>query len=170
MKWIRWVLLKIQSGHNSLHRRTDGRTDGQTDKVIPVYPPINFVEAGGIIKVSYCSPDTKPPPPTPTPTRYLRSSNPSRAAAVSCQPPWGLTSCWHRLVSSVSRACAVDVAMSASSGTSVRSPCSRSVYCGRSGLNSLLLSPALQLLASEACCTANGMRRDKNTCAEARIG
>ena len=29
--------------------QTDGRTDGQTDKVIPVYPPINFVEAGGII-------------------------------------------------------------------------------------------------------------------------
>ena len=24
-------------------------TDGQTDKVIPVYPPINFAEAGGII-------------------------------------------------------------------------------------------------------------------------
>ena len=52
MKWIRWVLLKIQSGHDSVHRRTDGqtdgRTDGQTDKVIPVYPPFNFVEAGGI--------------------------------------------------------------------------------------------------------------------------
>ena len=30
MKWIRWVLLKIQSGHDSVHRRTDG----QTDKVI----------------------------------------------------------------------------------------------------------------------------------------
>ena len=44
MKWIRWVFLKIQSGHDSVHRRTDGRTD----KVIPVYPPINFVEAGGI--------------------------------------------------------------------------------------------------------------------------
>ena len=56
MKWIRWVLLKIQSGHDSVHRRTDGqtdgRTDGQTDKVIPVYPPINFVEAGGIINIS----------------------------------------------------------------------------------------------------------------------
>ena len=51
MKWIRWVFLKIQSGHDSVHRRTDGRTDGrtvgQTDKVIPVYPPINFVEGGG---------------------------------------------------------------------------------------------------------------------------
>ena len=52
MKWIPWVLLKIQSGHDSVHRRTDGqmdgRTDGQTDKVIPVYPPLNFVEVGGI--------------------------------------------------------------------------------------------------------------------------
>ena len=44
MKWIRWVLLKIQSGHDSVHRRTDR----QTDKVIPVYPPFNFVEVGGI--------------------------------------------------------------------------------------------------------------------------
>ena len=54
MKWIRWVFLKIQSGHDSVHRQTDGqtdgRTDGPTDKVIPVYPPINFVEAGGIMK------------------------------------------------------------------------------------------------------------------------
>ena len=25
MKWIRWVLLKIQSGHDSVHRRTDGQ-------------------------------------------------------------------------------------------------------------------------------------------------
>ena len=32
--------------------QTDRRTDGQTDKVIPVYPPINFVEAGGIINQS----------------------------------------------------------------------------------------------------------------------
>ena len=46
MKWIRWVLLKIQSRHDSIHRWTDG----QTDKVIPVYPPFNFVEAGGITK------------------------------------------------------------------------------------------------------------------------
>ena len=53
MKWIQWVLLKIQSGHDFVHRRTDGqtdgRTDGQTDKVIPVYPPFNFVEVGGIM-------------------------------------------------------------------------------------------------------------------------
>ena len=41
MKWIRWVLLKIQSRHNSVHRRTDGQTDRQTR--IPVYPPFNFV-------------------------------------------------------------------------------------------------------------------------------
>ena len=37
----------------------DRLTDGQTDKVIPVYPPFNFVEAGGIIIVSqqtmYCN-------------------------------------------------------------------------------------------------------------------
>ena len=33
MKWIQWVLLKIQSGHDSVHRRTEG----QTDKVKPIY-------------------------------------------------------------------------------------------------------------------------------------
>ena len=27
MKWIRWVLLKIQSWHDSVHRRTDGQGD-----------------------------------------------------------------------------------------------------------------------------------------------
>ena len=27
MKWIRWVLLKIQSGHDSVHRGTDGQGD-----------------------------------------------------------------------------------------------------------------------------------------------
>ena len=48
MKWIWRVLLKIQSGHDSVHRWTDGQlTDGQTDKVKPAYPPFNFVEAGG---------------------------------------------------------------------------------------------------------------------------
>ena len=35
MKWIRWVLLKIQSGHDSVHRRTDG----QGDTSIP--PPLS---------------------------------------------------------------------------------------------------------------------------------
>ena len=39
MKWIRWELLKIQSGHDSVHRWTDR----QTDKVKPIYPPFNFV-------------------------------------------------------------------------------------------------------------------------------
>ena len=33
MKWIWWVLLKIQSGHDSVHRRTDG----QGDTSIPPY-------------------------------------------------------------------------------------------------------------------------------------
>ena len=40
MKWIRWVLLMIQSGHNSVHRPTDGQ--GETS-----IPPFNFVEAWG---------------------------------------------------------------------------------------------------------------------------
>ena len=35
--------------------QTDRRTDGQTGKVIPVYPPINFVEAGGIKISKTCS-------------------------------------------------------------------------------------------------------------------
>ena len=35
MKWIRRVLWKIHSGHDSVHRQTE---DGQTDKVKPVYP------------------------------------------------------------------------------------------------------------------------------------
>ena len=30
MKWVRWVLLKIQSGHHSVHRRSDGRMDRRT--------------------------------------------------------------------------------------------------------------------------------------------
>ena len=41
MKWIRWVFLKTQSGHDSVHRRRDGQGDTSI-------PPINFVEAGGI--------------------------------------------------------------------------------------------------------------------------
>ena len=47
MKWIRWVLLKIQSGHDSVHRRTDGQGDTSI-------PPFNFVEAGGIINEKPC--------------------------------------------------------------------------------------------------------------------
>ena len=39
MKWIRWVLLKMQSGHDSIHRRTDRQ--GETS-----VPPFNFAEAG----------------------------------------------------------------------------------------------------------------------------
>ena len=42
MKWIRWILLKIQSGHDSVHRRTDG----QTDKVKPVYPLSTSLKRG----------------------------------------------------------------------------------------------------------------------------
>ena len=41
MKWIQGVLWKIQSGHDSVHRRTDGqtdrRTDGQGDTSIPPF-------------------------------------------------------------------------------------------------------------------------------------
>ena len=33
MKWIRWVLLKIQRGHHSVHRRTDG----QGETIIPPF-------------------------------------------------------------------------------------------------------------------------------------
>ena len=55
MKWIQWVFLKIQSGQDSVHRRTDRRTSLENlisaamDNVIPVYPPFNFMEAGGIM-------------------------------------------------------------------------------------------------------------------------
>ena len=60
MKWIRWVLLKIQSGHDSVHRRTDGwtdrRTDGQGDTSIP---PFQLRWSGGynkrnVTNVYYC--------------------------------------------------------------------------------------------------------------------
>ena len=53
MKWIRLVLLKLQSGPDSVHRRTDKRTDGRTDgrttwnQYTPP-PPFNIVKAGGI--------------------------------------------------------------------------------------------------------------------------
>ena len=43
MKWIRWVLLKIQSGHNSVHRRTDGQGDTSI-------PPYQLRWNGGIIR------------------------------------------------------------------------------------------------------------------------
>ena len=48
MKWIRRVLLKIQTRFcPQTDGRTDGRTDRGTDNVKPaIYPPFNFVEAG----------------------------------------------------------------------------------------------------------------------------
>ena len=45
MKWIRRVLLKLQSGHNSVHRQTDGRTDGLI-AWNQYTPPFNFIEVG----------------------------------------------------------------------------------------------------------------------------
>ena len=48
MKWIRWVLLKIQSGHDSVHRRTDGRTDRRTDgQGDTSIPPFQLRWSGG---------------------------------------------------------------------------------------------------------------------------
>ena len=60
MKWILQVLLKIESGHDSVHRRTDRQ--GETS-----IPPFNFIETGGggIIKVpetpclSFCQSTTQ---------------------------------------------------------------------------------------------------------------
>ena len=40
MKWIRWVLLKIQSGHDSVHIRTDGQGDTSI-------PPFQLRWSGG---------------------------------------------------------------------------------------------------------------------------
>ena len=55
MKSIRQVLLKILSGHDSVHRRTDR----QMDKVKAVYPPFNFIEALGYneLRRIYYDPD-----------------------------------------------------------------------------------------------------------------
>ena len=41
-KWIRLVLWKLQSGRDSVNRRTDG----QTDDVKPVYPPSILLSVG----------------------------------------------------------------------------------------------------------------------------
>ena len=51
MKWIRWVFFKIQSEHDSVHRRTDGQTDGQTDRGTRwnQYTPFQLRWSGGII-------------------------------------------------------------------------------------------------------------------------
>jgi hypothetical protein len=38
--------LKILGGQEKTAGRTAGRTDGRTDKLIPVYPPYNFVVRG----------------------------------------------------------------------------------------------------------------------------
>ena len=38
MQWIQQLLLRIQSGYNSVH--------GRADNMKPVYPPFNFVEVG----------------------------------------------------------------------------------------------------------------------------
>ena len=54
MKWIQLVLWKLQSGQDFVHRRTDGWTDGQTDgRPETSIPPVNFVEARGMISVIY---------------------------------------------------------------------------------------------------------------------
>ena len=54
MKWIRWVLLKIQSGHDSVHRRTDGRMDGRTDgQGDTSIPPFQLRWSGGIINSTW---------------------------------------------------------------------------------------------------------------------
>ena len=45
MKLIRWVLLKIQSGHDSVHRRTDGQGDTSI-------PPFQLRWNGGIMSQS----------------------------------------------------------------------------------------------------------------------
>ena len=37
IKWFWRVLLKIQSGHDYVHRRTDGQTDGQGETSIPPF-------------------------------------------------------------------------------------------------------------------------------------
>ena len=48
MKWIRWVLLKIQSGHDFVHRGTDGRTDRRTDgQGDTSIPPFQLRWSGG---------------------------------------------------------------------------------------------------------------------------
>ena len=51
VKWIQLVFWKLQSRHDSVHKQTDRRTDRRTDDMKPVYPPFNFVEAGGIIRI-----------------------------------------------------------------------------------------------------------------------
>ena len=70
MKWIQLILWKIQSGHDSVHKRTDGKMDGRTDGRTDRWtdgqgetsiPPIQLCWCGGynyvcfllIIRTSY---------------------------------------------------------------------------------------------------------------------
>ena len=46
MKWIRQILLNIQSGHNSLHRQADG----QGESSIPEYPLSSLLGRGGVYR------------------------------------------------------------------------------------------------------------------------
>ena len=48
MKWIPWVLLKIQSGHDFVHRQTEGRTDRRTRWY--QYTPLQLRWSGGYNK------------------------------------------------------------------------------------------------------------------------
>ena len=54
MKWIRWVLLKIQSRHNSVHRRTDGQGDTSI-------PPFQLRWSGGYNELTHLPHWTKWP-------------------------------------------------------------------------------------------------------------
>ena len=67
MKWIQWVLLKIQSWHDSVYRQTDGQTDRGTDgrtRWNQYTPGFNFVEAGGLTRTirtpAFCGCPTLP--------------------------------------------------------------------------------------------------------------
>ena len=42
------AFMRLKPFYLTARLQTDGQTDGQTDRVIPVYPPPNFV-AGGIM-------------------------------------------------------------------------------------------------------------------------
>ena len=69
MKWIQRVLLKIESGHDSVHRQTDGQ--GETN-----ISPFNFIEAGDIIRwISVSSIPEKIPSKHLIKSRYRQVSN-----------------------------------------------------------------------------------------------
>ena len=48
---MKWMSIVEDTERTWFCPQTDRRTGGQTDKVKPVYPPFNFVEAGGMIKL-----------------------------------------------------------------------------------------------------------------------